>query len=92
MKVASNNRTGIVFTAFLEAISHYGLPSHVRADCGRGNVEVDHFMLAHPERGPQRGSFISGRSVHNQRIERLWTDTFEGCLNSFSSCSMLWRK
>ena len=69
LKVAS--RTGIVFTAFLEAISHYGLPSHVRADCGRGNVEVDRFMLAHPERGPQRGSFISGRSVHNQRIEHF---------------------
>ena len=90
LKVVSNNRADTVFTAFLEPISHYGLPSRVRADCGRENVEVECFMLAHPERGPQRGSFISGRSVHNQRIECLWRDTYVGCLST--SCSMLWRK
>ena len=83
LKVASNNRADTVFTGFLETVSYYGLPSHVRADCGGGNVEVDCFMLARPEQGPQRGTFISGRSVHYQKIERLWRDTFEGCL-SFS--------
>ena len=36
-------------------------------------------MWSQENRGPETNSVIMGRSVHNQRIERLWRDVFQGC-------------
>ncbi len=41
---------------------------------GGENVDLAHFMVL--LRGEGRGSHLTGRSVHNQRIERLWRDVF----------------
>lgn len=81
MGVATNNKSSTVFDLFLNATTTCGLPSRVRTDHGGENVDVANFMIL--QRGPGRGSIIQGRSVHNQRIERLWLDLYKGCTNVF---------
>lgn len=83
LKVATNNRASTVFNAFISAIDEFGLPSRVRMDRGGENVEVAAYIVEHPDRGVGRGSAITGRSTHNQRIERLWRDLFTGCISFF---------
>ena len=85
LKVPPNNKAETVLAAFLRGVEQYGLPSRVRMDMGGENTLIARYMIEHPERGPGRGSAITGRSTHNQRIERLWRDLFSGCISFFYS-------
>ena len=78
---SDNNRAATVLDAFERAVRKYGLPSRVRSDRGGENILVATLMLN--RRGPGRGSIITGRSIHNQRIERFWRDLFTGCVFYF---------
>uniref|UniRef100_A0A8C2BPP5 Integrase catalytic domain-containing protein n=1 Tax=Cyprinus carpio TaxID=7962 RepID=A0A8C2BPP5_CYPCA len=84
LTAASNNRASTVLRSFLEAVEMYGVPSRVRSDKGGENVEVARFMVS--TRGTNRNSHLTGRSTHNQRIERLWRDVFGGVLDLFYNC------
>lgn len=72
LQCSSNNLAGTVFELFLDGIRRHMLPSRVRSDQGMENVQVAQYMLEN--RGAERRSIITGCSVHNQRIERLWRD------------------
>ncbi|KAL0978844.1 hypothetical protein UPYG_G00176460 [Umbra pygmaea] len=65
LTAATNNRASTVLDSFLVAVNQFGVPSRVWSDKGMENIEVAHFMVQN--RGENRHSHITGRSVHNQR-------------------------
>ena len=65
---STDNRSSTVLDSFVQATSEFGIPSHVRSDKGSENRLVALYMLS--QLGTNRNSMLTGRSCHNQRIER----------------------
>lgn len=81
LNCSTDNRATTVLSQFLKATCLYALPSRVRSDHGGENILVAFFM--HLVQGLEHKGFITGQSVHNQRIERLWRDVFLHVLQHF---------
>ena len=81
LECISNNKAPTVLACFLKGVHTYGLPSRVRLDEGRENVLVADYMIK--ERGPGKGSMITGPNTHNQSIDRLWRDVFDGVIGFY---------
>ena len=83
LRVNNNNRATTVLSCFQRATSEWGHPSRVRADNGGENVAVGDYMVWF--RGENRGSFLTGPSTRNTRIERLGRDVGESVVAVFTS-------
>lgn len=89
---SDNNRAQTVLELFCKAVTQngYGLPARIRCDKGVENYDVVMYMLTHPQRGGTRNPVLVGRSVHNQRIERLWRDVWQGVVRTII-CFIIWK-
>ena len=94
LKCATNNRANTVLANLLEAIQRFRCPARIRTDYATENIKFAKWMLEH--HGIEKIPFITGLSVHNQRIERLWVDVktyvichFSNLFTYFESCSLL---
>lgn len=72
LRCCTDNRASTALQLFQSAVYLFGIPDQVRGDAGSENIDIARFMI--DNLGANRGSFMVGRSVHNQRIERLWAE------------------
>lgn len=72
--VANNNLSATTLAFFQKSVEKFGFPQKVRVDEGAENVAVAGLMLSIC--GDGIGSIVVGKTVYNQRIERLWRDMY----------------
>lgn len=81
MRASTYNTSKAAACFFVEGVQNFGVPSRVRADHGTEYADTGRFMIQ--VNGEDRGSFLTGPSVHNQRIERLWRDVYMKVIDTF---------
>lgn len=89
LMASTDNRASTVLEQFVPACLCFGVPNMVRSDMGGENLMVGLFMNVVNKDKPD--NIIAGRSVHNQRIERLWKDIYEQEVDFFTNFFMTWR-
>ena len=72
LKASTNNKAVTVLHLFNTAVQIFHFPQRIRTDHGTENIEVARKMLE--KYGTESNPVLTGQSVHNQRIERLWRD------------------
>ena len=80
---SNSSSSSTVLGLFLDACCRFSVPSRVQCDHGTENVDVARWMIE--TRGLNHRSVISGNSVHNQRIERLWRDLRRAVVRPFAN-------
>lgn len=83
LRCSNNNEAGTVLEQFLLGTRTFHFPRRIRTDYGTENVEVARLMLQ--KYGITSNPVITGRSIHNQRIERMWRDVFNYVLHHYQS-------
>ncbi|CAC5395567.1 unnamed protein product [Mytilus coruscus] len=64
INLALDNKAATALEPFVQGCQEFGVPSRVRTDHGRENLDIATFMITH--RGANMGSIITGRSrQHN---------------------------
>lgn len=72
LHASTNNKATTVLGLFVDAAQVFHYPRRIRTDYGTENVAVAKEMLN--KYGVKAKPVLTGKSVHNQRIERLWRD------------------
>ena len=90
LKCSDNNRASTVLELFQDAVHQYGLPCNVRSDLGGENVDVWRYMIS--SHHYDYSCVITGSSVHNERVERLWRDVHRCVASVYAEIFMVWKR
>lgn len=81
LKCSTNNTAATVLSSFIIATQSYGVPKRLRTDLGGENVDAWQYMVDY--HGGDERCVITGSSIHNERIERLWRDVRNSVITPF---------